>query len=67
MRLSAGTWLSVLFLAGMNRVWPREKRRTYNELISWQLSIRGTTDAIILGFMLHTVWTGCGEADLRRS
>jgi hypothetical protein len=55
---------SLLFLAGLNRVWPQEKRRAYNDLIGWQLSILGTTYAVILGFMLYTVWTTYGEADL---
>jgi hypothetical protein len=36
----------------------------YNDLIGWQLSTLGTTYAVILGFMLYTVWTSLGEADL---
>jgi Protein of unknown function (DUF4239) len=55
---------SILFEAGLNRIWPSEKRRTCNELIGWQLSVLGTTYAVILGFMLYTVWTALGEADL---
>ena len=55
---------SILFQAGLNRIWPWEKRRPYNELIGWQLSILGTTYAVILGFMLYTVWTAMGEANL---
>jgi hypothetical protein len=55
---------SLLFMAGMNRAWPQEKRRNYNDLIGWQLSTLGTTYAVILGFMLYTVWTTFGEADL---
>jgi len=55
---------SLLFMAGLNRAWPGEKRRNYNDLIGWQLSILGTTYAVILGFMLYTVWTTFGEADL---
>ena len=47
--------VSLLAMAGLNRVWPREKRRQYNDLIGWQLSILGTTYAVILGFMLYTV------------
>jgi len=45
-------------------VWPWEKRRPHNDLIGWQLSILGTTYAVILGFMLYTVWTTYSEADL---
>jgi hypothetical protein len=56
--------VSILFEAGLNQIWPWEKRRAYNELIGWQLSVLGTTYAVILGFMLYTVWTAFGEADL---
>lgn len=56
--------VALLAMAGLNRVWPREERRQYNDLIGWQLSILGTTYAVILGFMLYTVWTSFGEADL---
>jgi len=55
--------VSLLAMAGLNRVWPREKRQRFNDLIGWQLSILGTTYAVILGFMLYTVWTSFGEAD----
>ena len=55
---------SLLFMAMLNRIWPWEKRRAHNDLIGWQLSILGTTYAVILGFMLYTVWTNFGEADL---
>ena len=59
----AGTVLaSLLVMAGLNRVWPREKRWDYNDLIGWQLSILGTTYAVILGFMLYAVWSSFGEA-----
>jgi hypothetical protein len=54
---------SLLLMTGLNRVWPREKRQTHNDLIGWQLSILGTTYAVILGFMLYTVWTSLVEAD----
>jgi hypothetical protein len=57
-------FVSLLALAVVNRVWPSEKRRQYNDLIGWQLSILGTTYAVILGFMLYTVWTSFGQADL---
>lgn len=55
---------SLLFMAMLNRVWPWESRRAHNDLIGWQLSILGTTYAVILGFMLYTVWTNFGQADL---
>jgi hypothetical protein len=55
---------SLLFMWGLNRIWPWEKRRAHNDLIGWQLSILGTTYAVILGFMLYTVWTNFGAAEL---
>jgi Protein of unknown function (DUF4239) len=56
--------LSLLTMAGLNRLWPRGRRHRYNNLIGWQLTILGTTYAVILGFMLYAVWTHLGEADL---
>ena len=55
---------SLLFMAGLNRVWPWEKRSAHNDLIGWQLTIFGTTYAVILGFMLYAVWGSFGEAEL---
>ncbi len=55
---------SLLAMAVLNRFWPREKRRGYNDLIGWQLGILGTTYAVILGFMLFAVWESLGEAAL---
>jgi hypothetical protein len=55
---------ALVFMAALNRVWPWEKRHAHNDIIGWQLSILGTTYAVILGFMLYTVWTDFGAADL---
>ena len=55
---------SLLFMWGLNRIWPWDKRHAHNDLIGWQLSILGTTYAVILGFMLFTVWTDFGAAEL---
>jgi hypothetical protein len=55
---------SMLFMAALNRMWPREKRQVHNDLIGWQLNIIGTTYAVILGFMLYTVWTDFVAAKL---
>lgn len=55
---------SLLFVGTLNRFWPREKRRVHNDLIGWQLGILGTTYAVILGFMLYSVWTAFGDANL---
>lgn len=56
--------LSLAFMVVLDRLWEREKRRSHNDLIGWQFSILGTTYAVILGFMLYTVWTNFGAADL---
>jgi hypothetical protein len=55
---------SLLFMAALNWIWPWEKRHEHNDVIGWQLSILGTTYAVILGFMLYAVWTNFGAADL---
>jgi hypothetical protein len=54
---------SLLFLALMNRIWPPERRHAHNDQIGWQLSVLGTTYAVILGFMLYAVWTDFGQAE----
>ena len=55
---------SLSFMAAVNHYWPAEKRRVHNDLIGWQLSVLGTTYAVIIGFMLYTVWINFGAADL---
>ena len=55
---------SLSFMAAVNYYWPAEARRAHNDLIGWQLSVLGTTYAVIIGFMLYTVWINFGEADL---
>jgi hypothetical protein len=55
---------SLLFMVGLNRMWPVAQRHTQNDLIGWQLSVLGTTYAVILGFMLYTSWTDFGVAEL---
>ncbi len=55
---------ALLFMVLLNRLWPQEKRSVNNDLIGWQLTIVGTTYAVILGFMLYTVWTTYGEAQV---
>lgn len=55
---------SLSFMAAVNYYWPPEQRRAHNDLIGWQLSVLGTTYAVIIGFMLYTVWINFGAADL---
>jgi len=57
------TVLSLGCLLVLNWFWPAVRRREHNDLIGWQLSILGTTYAVILGFMLYTVWTDYGLAE----
>jgi hypothetical protein len=56
--------LSLTLTFVLNRVWPCEERHHQNDLIGWQLSILGTTYAVILGFMLYAVWNNYGAAAL---
>jgi hypothetical protein len=55
---------SLLFMVGLNRIWPVSKRHTQNDLVGWQLSVLGTTYAVTLGFMLYTDWTNFNTAYL---
>jgi hypothetical protein len=54
---------ALVFMAALNWIWPWQKRREHNDQIGWQLSVLGTTYAVILGFMLYAVWTNFGAAE----
>ena len=56
--------VSLLFLWILERVWPCSARRTHNEIIGWQVSVLGTTYAVIIGFMLYAVWTSFQLAEI---
>jgi hypothetical protein len=58
------TGASLLFWWVLQKIWPKELRRQHNDLIGWQLSILGTTYAVIIGFMLYAVWTNFELADV---
>jgi len=45
------------FLALLRFRWDPARRREHNDLIGWQFAVLGTTYAVIIGFMLYTVWT----------
>lgn len=62
--VAAAVLASLLFMVGLNQVWPWEKRRAYNDLIGWQFSALSTTYAVVVGFMLYTVWSSFDEAEL---
>src|SRR6201986_3006350 len=53
-----------LLLVILNRFWPVTQRSSHNELIGWQLGTLGTIYAVILGFMLFTVWSNFSAAGL---
>jgi hypothetical protein len=55
---------AMTFMLLMNRIWPAVERSAHNDIIGWQLGILGTTYAVIMGFMLYTVWTNFGAAEL---
>jgi hypothetical protein len=55
---------SLLFMVGLNRMWPVANRHSQNDLVGWQLSVLGTTYAVTLGFMLYTGWTNFTAANL---
>jgi hypothetical protein len=56
--------VALLFTRLLNKLWPVDIRRAQNDLIGWQLTVLGTTYAVILGFMLLTVWTNYCNADV---
>jgi hypothetical protein len=49
--------LSLVFLAVLRRIWPATQRTEHNDIIGWQISVLGTTYAVILAFMLWNVWS----------
>ena len=48
--------LSLAFLVILRRIWPPSQRSEHNDIIGWQISVLGTTYAVILAFMLWNVW-----------
>ena len=59
-------WGGVLpfFYGGGEPLLAGGEASAHNDLIGWQLSVLGTTYAVIVGFMLYTVWINFGAADL---
>jgi hypothetical protein len=56
--------VTFLLLVAFNRFWPSVRRSAHNELIGWQLTTLGTIYAVIMGFMLFTVWNDFSAAAL---
>jgi hypothetical protein len=44
-------------------VWPPELRRDHNDITGWQISVLGTTYAVIIGFMLFAAWADFRAAE----
>lgn len=55
--------LSISCLVLLNHVWPPSKRRVHNDVIGWQVTILGAVYAVMIGFMLLTVWVNLQEAE----
>jgi hypothetical protein len=49
--------LSLVFLSVLRRIWSATERSEHNDIIGWQISVLGTTYAVILAFMLWNVWS----------
>jgi hypothetical protein len=62
--LLASVTASLLFMVVLNRLWPVPHRYASSDQIGWQLSVLGTTYAVLLGFMLSTQWQNFGAAEL---
>ena len=52
------------FLWLLRRFWPSTQRREHNDIIGWQVSVLGTTYAVIMGFMLYAVWSDFHAAEM---
>ena len=52
------------FLWFLKLFWPSSQRRDHNDIIGWQVSVLGTTYAVIVGFMLYAVWTTLQSAEI---
>jgi hypothetical protein len=49
--------LTLLFMAAVNRYRSARGEYEHEDMVGWQLNVLATTHAVILGFMLFTVWT----------
>lgn len=61
--MALSTVLALAFLGILRRFWPTANRRQHNDLIGWQITVLGTTYAVIIGFMLFAVWTNFQVAE----
>lgn len=54
---------STATLVFMQRFWSAANRIAHNDMIGWQISVTGTTYAVVVGFMLYAVWNNFQVAD----
>lgn len=47
----------------LRKWWPADQRREHNDITGWQVSVLGTTYAVIVGFMLFAAWADFRTAD----
>ena len=47
----------------LRRLFPVDRRHEHNDITGWQLSVLGTTYAVIIGFMLFAEWADFRAAD----
>jgi hypothetical protein len=52
----AGLLGTIVAIWVVNRFWGAASRKRYNDVMGWQFGVLGTTYAVILGFMLSSVW-----------
>lgn len=54
--IALGVVLSLMYLFLINRLWDPIRRQIHNSVIGWQISILGVIYAVIIGFMVGSVW-----------
>jgi Protein of unknown function (DUF4239) len=47
----------------LRRIFPADRRHEHNDITGWQLSVLGTTYAVVMGFMLFAEWADFRGAD----
>jgi Protein of unknown function (DUF4239) len=60
----ASVAVALAFLWVLQRLWPGTQRLAHNDVIGWQVSVLGTTYAVLIGFMLYAVWTSFETAEI---
>lgn len=61
--VTVGVVLAVTCLVLLNRIWEPSRRKLHNDVIGWQATVVGPIYAVMVGFMLVTVWTNFQTAE----